>query len=444
MKELKNFPYSQEAEIASLGAMILNHQAALTVSDLLNKGDFFDEKNALIFSAIKKLMSKNQPIEVIAIAHLLQETQQLNSVGGTAYLSHLTEHSPAPSNASYYAKIVKSKSILRGLISVCQLSIEKALEKDIDSELALDYAEKKLFDIRIGHSFEEEAEHLSAGISELYKELDRKASCKDEYVGIPSGFLDLDSMTGGFQPGRLIVIGARPAMGKSALAVSMGVNMAEKGFPVLFFSLEMPKDEIQKRILGQKTRINIAKFSQPKHINQKEWDVLAKHSSSLDSIPLYIDDTGWVTIDYLKRVSRRMIAKKKVKCIMIDHLQLIRSNKKSYSRVSELSDMTAELKILSKELQVPIILLSQLSRGVEERSDKRPQLSDLRESGSIEQDADICMFLYRDDYYNENTTSAGVTELLIRKHRSGAIGTVKLFFEKEFCRFVGIPEHQKY
>jgi replicative DNA helicase len=164
----------------------------------------------------------------------------------------------------------------------------------------------------------------------------------------------------------------------------------------------------------------------------------------LDSIPLYIDETGWVTIDYLKRVSRRMIAKKKVKCIMIDHLQLIRSNKKSYSRVSELSDMTAELKILSKELQVPIILLSQLSRGVEERSDKRPQLSDLRESGSIEQDADICMFLYRDDYYNENTTSAGVTELLIRKHRSGAIGTVKLFFEKEFCRFVGIPEHQKY
>lgn len=435
---MRNTPKALEAEAAVIGAALINRQAQQVALEILRPVDFYNERNAIIFEKIAFLARKKALVELVSIAETLEKSGQLSTVGGTQYLSDLCEHAPAASNISYYAGLVREAAILRGVISTAE-NISAMAEADHASpDEVLDDAERRLLEIRRGAAMVDDVDHLSVGLADLYADLDARSKMASDLWGVSTGLHDLDSITGGLQPGRMYIIGARPAMGKSALAVSLGVNIARCGAPVLFFSLEMPRDELQKRILAAECRVDLAKFARPKTLTSEEWGRVANGAGAVDEIPLWVDDTAYVTLDYIKRISRRAVTRRGVRCIMIDHLQLIRAGKKFYSRVNELSEMTAELKILSKELGVPVVVLSQLSRGIEERQDKRPQLSDLRESGSIEQDADVCMFIYRDAYYNPESADRS-TELIIRKNRSGRVGTVKLLFEPHFCRFVGIP-----
>ncbi len=431
-------PHDIEAEQAILGSMLTDKDAVISSIEILKEDAFYREDNKAIFSAILNLYAKNEPIDIITVKAELVETGNFERVGGIEYLASLPDKVPTTANAQKYIKIVDEKFMLRNLVQSANQMIALGYDETEDVDKILDKAEKEIFDLTqkkntTGYS------SIKDVLVESFAALEKLYNQKGHITGVSTGFSDLDYKTSGFHGSELIILAARPAMGKSAFAINIATNAAvQDKIPVAIFNLEMSKEQIGNRILCSEAMVDNNKIKTGQ-IEDQDWMKLASTLGILSDAPIYIDDTPGISIMEIRAKCRKLKMEKNVGLIVIDYLQLIQgSGKRNSSREQEISEISRSLKILAKELDVPVIALSQLSRGAEKRDDKRPMLSDLRESGAIEQDADIVMFIYRDDYYNENSEEKNVAEIIMAKHRGGSTGTVKLAWMPSFTKFANL------
>ena len=433
-------PHDIEAEQAILGSMLTDKDAVIAAIEVLKDDSFYREDNKLIFGAITNLYSRNEPIDIITVKAELVELGQLDRVGGLEYLVELPERVPTTANVERYIKIVDEKAMLRKLITTSNELIALGFDESENVDNIMDMAEKKVFDLASkkntkGYTVMKDI------LVESFAELERLYNQKGAVTGISTGFIDLDDKTAGLHNSDLIIVAARPAMGKSAFAINLATNAAvQSNVPVVIFNLEMSKEQIGNRILCSEALVDSNKI-RTGQIEDEDWMKLAQTLGKISDAPIYIDDTPGISIMEIRAKCRKLKLEKNIGLIVIDYLQLITaSGKKNSSREQEISEISRSLKILAKELNVPVIALSQLSRGAEKRDDKRPMLSDLRESGAIEQDADIVMFLYRDDYYNEDTEKKNVAEVILAKHRGGSTGTVELAWLPSYTKFANLSK----
>lgn len=433
-------PHDIEAEQAILGSMLTDKDAVIAAIEVLKEDSFYREDNKLIFGAITNLYSRNEPIDIITVKAELVELGQLDRVGGLEYLVELPERVPTTANVERYIKIVDEKAMLRKLITTSNELIALGFDESENVDNIMDMAEKKVFDLASkkntkGYTVMKDI------LVESFAELERLYNQKGAVTGISTGFIDLDEKTAGLHNSDLIIVAARPAMGKSAFAINLATNAAvQSNVPVVIFNLEMSKEQIGNRILCSEALVDSNKI-RTGQIEDEDWMKLAQTLGKISDAPIYIDDTPGISIMEIRAKCRKLKLEKNIGLIVIDYLQLITaSGKKNSSREQEISEISRSLKILAKELNVPVIALSQLSRGAEKRDDKRPMLSDLRESGAIEQDADIVMFLYRDDYYNEDTEKKNVAEVILAKHRGGSTGTVELAWLPSYTKFANLSK----
>ena len=421
-------PHNVEAEKALLGAILIAKDKSIVIDEvnqIIKSTDFYRKANQVIYLTILDLFNTRKDIDSITLTEKLTNTNQLESVGGIAYITDLSNCVPSAVNIKSYANIVRENAIKRELINAGQKIIQQAREADgdVDINLVLDNAEKDILEIaKTANNTDrivEPAEYIMNAFTEIEK---RYNSSQDgKLFGLDTGFSELNRMTGGLQKSDLIILGARPSMGKTAFALNILANLARKNVPVAIFSLEMSSEQLTNRLFSLYGLIDSNSIRLGK-LDGNELERLTLTSTILSGKPLYIDDTAGLNMSKLRTKARKLKREKDIKLLVIDYLQLMQGSSRS-------------LKLLARELDITIIALSQLSRAVESRQDKRPMLSDIRESGAIEQDADIVMFLYRDEYYNANTNDKGLTELIIAKHRNGAIGTINLKFSKQFCLF---------
>ena len=432
MQEGRIPPQSIEAELSVLGAMMLKANAATQALELLRAEDFYRQAHRAAFSAMEGLVRAGEPVDIVTVTEALKKAGHLDQVGGISFLANLTNAVPSTANLEHYAKIVKEKSILRSLIDVSTEIAGAAYEGSDEIGQQLSDAERKIFAISSGQNTAEftPAERVVFDAVERISEL---SESKGGITGLPTGLASLDSVTRGLQPSDLIIVAARPAMGKTAFVLNVATHAALQGKTVAFFSLEMPREQLMHRIFCAEGQIDATHLARGE-LDEVEWERLVKVADRMMKTHLYFDDTSSTTVMDIRSRARRLKAEHGLDLIAIDYLQLIQAPGRVENRTLA-AEMTRSLKILARELNVPIVVLSQLSRATEGRSDKRPMLSDLRESGSIEQDADIVMFLYREDYYNQDTENANITELSIAKHRNGATDTIKMYFQKEYTRF---------
>ena len=433
-------PHDIEAEQAILGSMLTDKDAVIAAIEVLKEDSFYREDNKLIFGAITNLYSRNEPIDIITVKAELVELGQLDRVGGLEYLVELPERVPTTANVERYIKIVDEKAMLRKLITTSNELIALGFDESENVDNIMDMAEKKVFDLASkkntkGYTVMKDI------LVESFAELERLYNQKGAVTGISTGFIDLDEKTAGLHNSDLIIVAARPAMGKSAFAINLATNAAvQSNVPVVIFNLEMSKEQIGNRILCSEALVDSNKI-RTGQIEDEDWMKLAQTLGKISDAPIYIDYTPGISIMEIRAKCRKLKLEKNIGLIVIDYLQLITaSGKKNSSREQEISEISRSLKILAKELNVPVIALSQLSRGAEKRDDKRPMLSDLRESGAIEQDADIVMFLYRDDYYNEDTEKKNVAEVILAKHRGGSTGTVELAWLPSYTKFANLSK----
>lgn len=431
-------PHDIEAEQAILGCMLTDKDAVISAIEVLKEESFYREDNRAIFSAILSLYSRNEPVDIITVKAELVEEGNFERVGGLEYLAELPERVPTTANVEKYIKIVDEKATLRSLIQTSNELISLGYDESEDVDNIMDMAEKKVFDL----SQKKSAKGYSALKDVLvgsFAELEKLYNQKGNVTGITTGFIDLDNKTAGLHNSDLIIIAARPAMGKSAFAINLATNAAVKAHvPAVIFNLEMSKEQVGNRILCSEAMVDSNKI-RTGQIEDEDWMKLATTLGELSEAPIYIDDTPGISIMEIRAKCRKLKLEKNIGLIVIDYLQLIQgTGKKNASREQEISEISRSLKILAKELNVPVIALSQLSRTAERRDDKRPMLSDLRESGAIEQDADIVIFLYRDDYYNEDTEKKNVAEVILAKHRGGSTGTVELAWMPSYTKFANL------
>lgn len=431
-------PHDIEAEQAILGSMLTDKDAVISSIEILKEDSFYREDNKAIFAAMLNLYSKNEPIDIITVKAELVETGNFERVGGIEYLASLPDKVPTTANVEKYIKIVDEKFMLRNLLQSANQLIALGYDETEEVDKILDKAEKEIFDLTqkkntTGYS------SIKDVLVESFAELEKLYNQKGHITGVSTGFSDLDYKTSGFHGSELIILAARPAMGKSAFAINIATNAAvQSKIPVAIFNLEMSKEQIGNRILCSEAMVDSNKIKTGQ-IEDQDWIKLASTLGILSDAPIYIDDTAGISIMEIRAKCRKLKMEKNIGLIVIDYLQLIQgSGKRNSSRENEISEISRSLKILAKELDVPVIALSQLSRGAEKRDDKRPMLSDLRESGAIEQDADIVMFIYRDDYYNENSEEKNVAEIIMAKHRGGSTGTVKLAWMPSFTKFANL------
>jgi replicative DNA helicase len=439
--QLRIPPHSMEAESSVLGGLLLDNKSWEQVADLLSEGVFYRYEHRLVFSGISALINASRPADVITVYEYLQSVGKAEEVGGLGYLNALAQYVPSASNIRRYAEIVRERAILRKLVTASDEIATNAFNtqgKPVPQ--ILDEAEQKIFQIG------EEGSRLKQGFQNmdqlaviLMDRVTQMADSPNDITGVPSGFVDFDKMTSGMQAGDLIVLAARPSMGKTALAINIAEHVAlNEGLPVAVFSMEMGASQLAIRIVGSIGRIDQQRLRTGK-LNQEEWPRLTEAIEKLRNVSLHIDETPSLTPTELRANARRLARTcGKLGLIVVDYLQLMSGNTSSNSgdnRATEIGEISRGLKMLAKELQCPVIALSQLNRSVETRTDKRPMMSDLRESGAIEQDADVIMFIYRDDYYNKDSKEPGVAEVIIGKHRNGPTGTVKLAFLKPLTRF---------
>lgn len=434
-------PHNVEAEKALLGAILIAKDKSIVIDEvnqIIKSTDFYRKANQVIYLAILDLFNMRKDIDSITLTEKLTNTNQLESVGGIAYITDLSNCVPSAVNIKSYANIVRENAIKRELINAGQKIIQQAREADgdVDINLVLDNAEKDILEIaKTANNTDrivEPAEYIMNAFTEIEK---RYNSSQDgKLFGLDTGFSELNRMTGGLQKSDLIILGARPSMGKTAFALNILANLARKNVPVAIFSLEMSSEQLTNRLFSLYGLIDSNSIRLGK-LDGNELERLTLTSTILSGKPLYIDDTASLNMSKLRTKARKLKREKDIKLLVIDYLQLMQGSSRKIDRQQEISEISRSLKLLARELDITIIALSQLSRAVESRQDKRPMLSDIRESGAIEQDADIVMFLYRDEYYNANTNDKGLTELIIAKHRNGAIGTVNLKFSKQFCLF---------
>lgn len=440
--QLRVPPHSIEAESSLLGGLLLSGDAFELVSDLLKPADFYRHEHRLVYEAIEKLCAAGHPADVVTVYGLLEKRGLEEQVGGLVYLNSLAQFVPNAANIRRYAEMVRERSTLRSLaaagdkITSSAFNTSSASAKDL-----LDEAEQLIFKIGESERTDQGFTGVHSLVVDLLDEVQRRADSPDELVGLSTGYYDLDKMTSGLQAGDLIVLAARPSMGKTALAINIAENAAlNAGLPVAVFSMEMSKSQITTRIVGSIGRIDQMHLRNGR-LTDLEWTNLTEAVEKLRNVTLEIDDKSGLGIGELRTSARRLARKLGgLKLIVVDYLQLMSGSGSDENRATELGEISRGLKMLAKELQCPVLALSQLSRGVESRGDKRPLMSDLRESGAIEQDADIVMFIYRDDYYNAQSNEPGVAEIIISKQRNGPTGTCKLAFNKPITRFENLAK----
>ncbi len=436
-------PNDIEAEQAVLGSMLTDKDAVISAIEVLKKEDFYREDNKAIFEAMIGLYNRPEPIDIITVKDELLSIGKFDVVGGLEYLADLPEKVPTTANVERYIKIVEEKSILRNLIKTSNELITLGYDETQEVNSVMDQAEKKVFDLmqnrnQTGYS------QIKDVLVDSFAQLERLYNQKEGITGVPSGFADLDLRTAGFHNSELIILAARPAMGKTAFALNIATNAATKSdIPVLLFSLEMSKEQLVNRVLCSEAMVDSNKLKTGK-IEENDWVKIVEALGPLSEAEMYIDDTAGISITEIRAKARKLKLEKNIGLIIIDYLQLIQGsgNRRNGSREQEISEISRSLKILAKELDIPVIALSQLSRAAEQRSDHRPMLSDLRESGSIEQDADIVMFLYRDDYYNEESESKNIAEVIIAKNRSGSVGTAEMLWMSNYTKFANIEHYR--
>jgi replicative DNA helicase len=433
-------PQAVDLEEAVLGALMLDQNAAASVIDILKKDAFYKESHQIIFSAIYQLFGKSEPIDILTVTNELKSTGELELAGGAYYITQLTNRVASSANIEFHSRIIVEKYMQRELISISSEIIKDAFEDTTDVFELLDRAEANLFTIS-EKNFRREYASMHTLIREAIQDIEKAKDPDSEFRGIPSGFTDLDRITAGWQKSDLIILAARPGMGKTAFVLSMARNIAvDFNIPVAFFSLEMSSVQLATRLISSETQLSADKLKKG-NLKNYEWEQLNSKISGLVDAPLYIDDTPALSIFELRAKCRRLKAQHGIRMIVIDYIQLMSAGGDKGNREQEISTISRSLKSLAKELDVPVITLSQLNRSVETRGgSKRPLLSDLRESGAIEQDADLVLFIYRPEYYkiyedDEGNSTEGMAEILIAKHRNGALADVKLQFVAEFARF---------
>ena len=436
-------PHDIEAEQAVLGSMLTDKDAVVDSIEILKPDDFYRQDNKIIYEAILNLYNRAEPVDVITVKAELVSIGKFENVGGLEYLAMLPDKVPTTANVDKYINIVEEKSILRNLIKTANELITLGYAETEEVDTIMDQAEKRIFEI-MQNKNQKGFSALKDVLVESFAEIEKLYNQKEVITGIPTGFADLDYKTAGLHNSDLILIAARPAMGKSALALNIATNAAMQAkVPVAIFNLEMSKSQLVNRMLCSEAMVDSNKIRTGK-IEEDDWVKLATALGPLSEAQIYIDDTPGITVTEIRAKCRKLKLEKNVGLIVIDYLQLIQgSGKRNSSREQEISEISRSLKILAKELDIPVIALSQLSRAAESRQDHRPMLSDLRESGAIEQDADIVMFLYRDDYYNPDSEKKNIAELILAKHRSGSTGTIELLWLGNYTKFVNIEKYRE-
>ena len=436
-------PHDVDAEQAILGSMLTDQDAVIDAMEVLKPEDFYREDNKYIYQSIINLYNRGEPIDIITVKAELTSMQKFEAVGGIEYLATLPDKVPLVANADKYIKIVEEKSILRQLIKAANeiQSLGYAQNEEIDN--IVDQSEKMIFNIMQGKN-QKGYTQIKDVLVETFAELEKLYNQKETITGVPTGFADLDYKTAGLHNSDLILIAARPAMGKSAFALNIATYAAiNTKKPVVIFNLEMSKEQLVNRILCSEAMVDSNKIRTGK-IDEEDWIKLATALGPLSEAPIYIDDTPGISVAEIRAKCRKLKLEKNIGLVVIDYLQLIQgSGKRNASREQEISEISRSLKILAKELDVPVIALSQLSRAAEARQDHRPMLSDLRESGAIEQDADIVMFLYRDDYYNPDSEKKNIAEVILAKHRAGSTGTVELLWMGNYTKFANLDKYRE-
>ena len=443
-------PQNIEAEQSVLGAMLIEKEAIPKVMEILR--DFYREAHRVIFNAMLELYNKNEAVDMITVTEILKRDNKLEDVGGIAYVTSLANTVPTAANVTYHASIIEEKSILRQLVSVSTQIASMGYEANDDVKNIIDSAESKILEIS-NRKKTADFTPINEIVLDSFKSIEALMGNKNGLTGLPTGFEDLDNLTSGLHGSDFIILAARPSMGKTAFALNVVQNVAIRaakkvgGAPktVAFFSLEMSKEQLVQRMLCAEANIDSQRL-RIGELRDEDWAMLINTADTLSSANIYIDDTAGITAMDMRSRARRLKAEHGLDLIVVDYLQLMQgSGKKNNSgdRQQEVSEISRSLKALARELDVPVIALSQLSRSVEARQVKRPMLSDLRESGSLEQDADIVAFLYREDYYNPETENKNITELIIAKHRNGPVDTVNLFFHKQYTKFVGLSKRKE-
>jgi replicative DNA helicase len=440
ISKLRLPPHSLEAEQSLLGGLLIDNEALDKVADLVSVKDFYRQDHQIIYQHIHRLIERSQPADIVTVGESLESNSELNTVGGLEYLGLLAESTPTAANIRGYAQIIRERSIMRNLVEVGTDIVDNALSpQGRDAQQLLDESESKIFQIaeagkndRIGFT---DIKELLPQVAERIDQLFQRDNPSD-VTGIPTGYKDLDMMTSGLQPGDLIIIAGRPSMGKTSLALNMCEYVSvDTGLPTAVFSMEMASTQLVSRLIGSVGKLNQHKM-RTGQLDDNDWEKLSYALGQLNEAPIFIDE-GSALNPYEVRARARRLHKQcgRLGLIVIDYLQLMGSAGSTENRATEISEISRSLKALAKELNVPVIALSQLNRSVEQRPDKRPVMSDLRESGAIEQDADVIMFIYRDEVYNPETPDKGIAEIILAKQRNGPVGRVKLTFLGEFTKF---------
>lgn len=435
-------PQNIEAEQSVLGAMLLEKSAIDQVEEILLPEDFYREAHKIIYNAMLELAYKNEAVDIVTITEVLRRNNRLEDVGGISYVTFLANTVPTAANVIYHAKIVAEKSMLRKLVTVATEIASSGYEANEEVALILDQAEKKILEVgenRLGKDFTP----IKGIVKDAFDRIERLYQEKGGITGLATGFKDFDRITAGLQPSDLILLAARPSMGKTALVLNIAQHVAvREKKTVAFFSLEMSKEQLVQRLLCSDAPIDSQRLRIGELLDE-DWRRLVNAADRLSSSKIFIDDKPGITVMEMRAKARRLKSEHGLDLLVIDYLQLMQGSSgssRNENRQQEISEISRSLKALARELNVPIIALSQLSRSVEARQIKRPMLSDLRESGSLEQDADLVSFLYREDYYNAETENPNITELIIAKHRNGPVATVNLFFEKSFTKFQSLSK----
>lgn len=445
MSKSENMPNNTEAEASLLGSLLIDSDAIVKVSDILSPEDFYDEKHKEIFSAAMDLYGKRSSIDVLTLTNNLKEKGLLEAVGGSSYLTELTNFVPTASHVLEYAKIIEVKAIRRRIIQASHEIAELGMKETENVQELIETAESKLFEVS-NKQIKQDIVSLENILDESFERLDELHKDKGTIRGIPTGFKDLDNILAGLQRSDLIVVAARPSMGKTALALNIAHNVALKANQaVLLFSLEMSKEQLVDRLLAAESGVNAWNL-RTGNMSDSDFEKIGQAMGSLSEAEIYIDDSPGITISDLRTKARREAHKRPIGLIIVDYLQLMSGGSRfvsdSGNRVQEISEISRGLKGVARELNVPLVALSQLSRSVESRSPQIPQLADLRESGSIEQDSDVVAFIYREDYYNPDTDRKNITDVLVKKHRNGPTGSIELFFDRDKQRFRSLAKKQ--
>jgi replicative DNA helicase len=434
-------PQNIDSEKALLGSIMLKPEAVYDIMDVVNEESFYSEKHRIIFKAMMELFGKSEPIDLLSLSSRLKEKKQLDQVGGSTYLTEMVNSVPSAANIEHYAKIVQKKYILRNLIDVADHVSELGYDEGEDVETLLDSAEKKIFAVTnsgVARKFIQ----LKESLTEAWERLDKLHNSKDELRGVPTGFSALDEKLSGFQKSDLIILAARPSMGKTSLALDIARQAAvNHNIPVGIFSLEMGSQQLVDRMLSAEAQVDSWKLRTGKLSTDEEFQKIRDSLDKLSKAPIFIDDKPGNNILNMRSSARRLKSEHGIGLIIVDYLQLMTTNKAYDSMVNQVTEISRSLKGLAREIDVPVIALSQLSRAVEQRGGK-PRLSDLRDSGSIEQDADVVMFIHRDDKQNENSDKPNIAEILIEKHRNGPTGMIELYFDDKKTSFLSIDKNQ--